>query len=84
MTSSKLSPLKTSGLILAAAVLMTGPLTSLAVAHGHHHRHGVRILVAAVPVFTGMATAAPDWLRLRALETGSPYWWQRYRFCLYG
>jgi len=53
MTSSKLSPLKTSGLILAAAVLMTGPLTSLAVAHGHHHRHGVGILVGGGPGFYG-------------------------------
>jgi hypothetical protein len=57
MTSSKLTPLKTSALICAAAVLMTGPLTSIAVAHGHHHhRHGLRIFVG---VFTGMATAAP-------------------------
>jgi len=82
MTSSKLSPLKTSGLILAAAVLMTGPLTSIAVAHGHHHRHGVRIFVAG-PGFYGYGGSC-HWLRLRALETGSPYWWQRYRFCLYG
>jgi hypothetical protein len=24
------------------------------------------------------------WLRARALYTGSPYWWSRYRACLYG
>jgi hypothetical protein len=24
------------------------------------------------------------WLRYRALETGSPYWWRRYEACRYG
>ena len=54
MTSSKLSPLKTSALVLGAAVLLTGPLTSLAMAHGHHHhRHGVRIFIGGGPGFYG-------------------------------
>ena len=26
--------------------------------------------------------AGCGWLRYRALVTGSPYWWQRYRWCL--
>jgi len=86
MTSSKLSPLKTSALIVGAAVLMTGPLTSIALAHGHyHHRHGVRIFVGGGSGYYGYGYGGScHWLRLRALETGSPYWWKRYRFCLYG
>ena len=24
------------------------------------------------------------WLKIRAIETGSPYWWQRYEACRYG
>jgi len=24
-----------------------------------------------------------DWLRRRALATGSPYWWNRYNACVY-
>ena len=86
MTSSKLTPLKASALICAAAVLMTGPLTSIAVAHGHHHhRHGLRIFVGSGPGFYGYGYGGScHVLRLRALETGSPYWWKRYRFCLYG
>jgi hypothetical protein len=24
-----------------------------------------------------------DWLRRRALATGSPYWWDRYYTCVY-
>jgi hypothetical protein len=44
MTSSNLRVCKGSALIFGAAVLLTGPLTSIALAHGHHHhRHGVRI-----------------------------------------
>jgi hypothetical protein len=85
MTSSRLSPLKASALILGTAVLMTGPLTSIALAHGHHHRHGVRVFVGAGPGFYGYGYGSScHWLKLRALETGSPYWRKRYRFCMYG
>ena len=90
MTSSKLSPLKTSALVLGAAVLLTGPLTSIAMAHGHHHhRHGVRIFIGGGPGFYGHYGhygygGTCQRLKLRALETGSPYWWKRYRFCMYG
>ena len=90
MTSSKLSPLKTSALVFGAAVLLTGPLTSLAMAHGHHHhRHGVRIFIGGGPGFYGHYGhygygGSCQSLKLRALETGSPYWWKRYRFCMYG
>ena len=83
MTSSKRSPLKTSALVLGAAVLMTGPLSSIALAHGHHHHHGIRLFVGGGPGFYGYGGSC-RWLRLRALETGSPYWWKRYRFCMYG
>ena len=29
----------------------------------------------------GYLPANCSWLRRRALETGSPYWWRRYRAC---
>jgi hypothetical protein len=32
----------------------------------------------------GYVPASCEWLRLRALETGSPYWWRRYRACRAG
>jgi len=83
MTSSKRSPLKASAFVLGAAVLMTGPLTSIALAHGHHHHHGIRVFVGGGPGLYGYGGSC-RWLRLRALETGSPYWWKRYRFCMYG
>ena len=84
MTSYKHSACKASALILGAAVLLTGPLTSIALAHGHHHhRHGVRILIGGGPGYYGYGSSC-RWLKLRALETGSPYWWKRYRFCVYG
>jgi hypothetical protein len=84
MTSSNLRVCKTSALILGAAVLLTGPLTSIALAHGHHHhRHGVRILIGGGPGFYGYGRSC-HWLKVRALETGRPYWWKRYRFCMYG
>jgi hypothetical protein len=83
MTSSKRSPLQIAVLVLGAAVLITGPLTSVALAHGHHHhRHGIRIVVGGGPGY--YAYGSCQWLRLRALESASPYWWKRYRFCMYG
>ena len=84
MTSSKLRVCKTSALLLGAAVLLTGPLTSIALAHGyHHHRHGVRILIGGGPGFYGYGGGC-HWLKMRALETGNRYWWKRYRLCVYG
>jgi hypothetical protein len=84
MTLSKLRICKASALVLGAAVLLTGPLTSIALAHGHHHhRHGVRILFAGSPGLYGYGGSC-RWLKVRALETGSGYWWKRYRFCVYG
>ena len=84
MTSSKLRVCKTSALVLGAAVLLTGPLTSIALAHGHHHHgHGVRILIGGDPGFYGYGGGC-HWLKVRALETGSRYWWKRYRLCVYG
>jgi hypothetical protein len=84
MTSSNLRVCKTSALIFGAAVLLTGPLTSIALAHGHHHhRHGVRILIGGGPGFYAYGRSCHA-LKVRALESGSPYWWKRYRFCMYG
>jgi hypothetical protein len=82
MTSCKLRVCKASALILGAAVLLTGPLSSIALAHGHHHhRHGVRILIGGGPGLYGYGGSC-QWLKRRALETASGYWWKRYRFCV--
>jgi hypothetical protein len=39
-----------------------------------------RAFFVGAPVYGYYAGCA--WLRYRALVTGSPYWWQRYRWCL--
>jgi hypothetical protein len=51
----------------------------------HHHHHGRFYrpsfgLYIAPPVY--YAPSGCGWLRVRAIETGSRYWWRRYRACL--
>jgi hypothetical protein len=49
-----------------------------------HHRHR-RIFVGG-PIFYGgyyYYYGHCDWLRRRAIATGSPYWWNRYNTCVY-
>jgi len=62
---------------------------SLRLHHGgrHFHRHRfARNLIIGVPLAYGAYTYSSgcEWLRHRALVTGSPYWWHRYNACLYG
>jgi hypothetical protein len=44
----------------------------------HRHVFVRRAFFVGAPVYYGGCA----WLRHRALVTGSPYWWQRYRWCL--
>ena len=49
--------------------------------HPFHRRvFARRVFFVGAPVYGYYAGCA--WLRHRALVTGSPYWWQRYRWCL--
>lgn len=53
--------------------------------HGHHRR-GSRFFFAGVPYgyyYDDYAYYGDDcgWLYRRAIQTGSPYWWQRYQVC---
>jgi hypothetical protein len=52
--------------------------------HGGFHRFH-RGFFIGVPAYTyGYAYGGCRWLRHRALATGSPYWWRRYRLCRHG
>ena len=57
---------------------------------GHHRRQGRHFrggrLVYGVPFAYGYNAYSDScyWLRQRALETGSSYWWNRYYDCLEG
>jgi hypothetical protein len=52
-----------------------------------HHRRGSRFFFAGVPYYYGYyddyGYGGDDcgWLYRRAIQTGSPYWWQRYQVC---
>jgi hypothetical protein len=55
--------------------------------HGHHgfwrfggHRFHRRVFIGG-PVYAYGYGGGCAWLRHRALVTGSPYWWRRYRWC---
>jgi hypothetical protein len=62
---------------------VTGPRVHHRRFHRHRHRHiflGAPLLYGGYYYYYGDC----DWLRRRALHTGSPYWWDRYYNCLYG
>ena len=52
--------------------------------HRFHRRVFVRsAFFVGAPIYASYAYGGGcAWLRYRALVTGSPYWWQRYRWCL--
>lgn len=54
----------------------------------HRHRHFRRHIFVGVPFAYGGAYyygyGSCRWLRYRALETGSRYWWARYYDCVNG
>jgi hypothetical protein len=57
--------------------------------HGRHHRHGRRVFIGS-PFYGdygyydyGYSGDECGWLYRRALNTGSAYWWSRYRDCEY-
>ena len=53
----------------------------------HHHRHFRRGLVVGVPLAAYGAYyygSGCEWLRRRAIYTGSGYWWNRYYACVDG
>ena len=55
--------------------------------HHHHHRFGHfhrRGFFIGAPVYSYGYGYGCGWLRHRALVTGSPYWWHRYRDCRRG
>jgi len=57
-----------------------------AVAPFRHRRHFRRAFVVGVPLAYGAYAygSGCSWLRYRALETGSRYWWSRYYDCVNG
>jgi hypothetical protein len=85
---------KLASATVAAALLFTGLATSTAPAEAkglkivsiHHHPHfrhwgyGAAIAGAGV-VIASTAYSSCYWLKVRALRTGSDYWWDRYHDC---
>lgn len=57
--------------------------------HHHHHRRGIYIGSPYLYDYdygyydSGYYDDDCSWLYRRALRTGSPYWWSRYRACAY-
>jgi hypothetical protein len=55
------------------------------VAPFRHHRHVRRVFVGAPLAYGAYYYGSGcSWLRYRALETGSRYWWSRYYDCING
>jgi hypothetical protein len=77
---------------LSVAVIGGSGLASSSAEAGHkhkhkHHKHGVHVLLAAPIVYGGygyLADRPCTWLYLKAKNTGSKYWWKRFKECRYG
>jgi hypothetical protein len=56
-------------------------------AHNDHHFHrGHRVFVGGYGFYDGYYGYYDDcgcgWLNRNAVATGSPYWWNRYQYCV--
>jgi hypothetical protein len=71
--------LAASGLVLAATVGVAEAKHK----HKHHHFHGSGIVLSfGGPSYGYGYEPSCYWLKRKAIHTGSPYWWKRYRFCM--
>ncbi len=55
--------------------------------HDHHHHNHFFVGFAGYPYYDDYGYdygGGCGYYRVKARETGSPYWWHRYRDCLYG
>ena len=50
------------------------------IGHGHHHHHLHRHRLI-VPLIATSYVGGCFWLKAKAIDTGSPYWWNRYAAC---
>jgi hypothetical protein len=69
--------------------LVQRPRSAYGPAHPHNwrsRRHRRHILLGVPVIYGGYYYyyGDCDWLRRRALVTGSLYWWDRYNACIYG
>jgi uncharacterized membrane protein YfcA len=87
MIAPKLSALKKSALVLGAAVVaMTGVFAAPAHAKkAHVHIHlGIPLGVGGYYGYGYGYGPSCYWLKKKAIYTGSPYWWKKYKQCKYG
>ena len=87
MIASKLTSLKKSTLVLGAAVVaMTGVLAAPA----HAKKPHVNIYLG-IPRWRRLGVVgygygygpSCHWLKKKAIDTGSAYWWKKYKQCKY-
>lgn len=85
MSASMLSPLKKSALVLAtAAVATAGVLSAPAHAKKNHVHVYVGVPLGIGYVGTGYGYEDCGWLKKKAYNTGSAYWWKKYKKCKWG
>jgi len=78
---------------LTVAVIGGSGLASSSAEAGHKHKHkkfGVHVMLGAPIVYGGYgyhgyhAHRPCYWLYRKAMNTGSKYWWKRFKECRYG
>ena len=85
MIASKLTSLKKSTLVLGAAIVaMTGVFAAPAQAKKPH----INIYLGMTGVGVGYGVGygygpSCHWLKKKAINTGSSYWWHKYKQCKY-
>lgn len=68
--------------VASAAIVAVGMSGA---AEAKHKKFGI-VLNIGVPTY-GYAVDpyySCHWLKRKAIRTGSPYWWKRYHYCVYG
>jgi hypothetical protein len=72
--------------ILGAAAVTAAFAATASIAEAKHKHHFGIVLNLGAPNYV---YAEPEyrscwWLKRRAINTGSSYWWKRYQYCVYG
>jgi len=73
---------------IAAATAAIG--ATVGVAEAKHKKHFGVVIDLGSPYYGAYSgydygyASSCGWLRRKAIHTGSPYWWKRYHYCIYG
>lgn len=80
---------KARNALFAVAAVTAAMAGTIGVAEAKHKKHFGVVIDLGSPYYSGYSGYGYGydscrWLKRKAIHTGSPYWWKRYQYCIYG